>query len=138
QVEHIAHEDGVLVGRHAVLDDRPLPDGLQERGREATREAAVEKAETDGRLATVHARRREVDLAHRSPAPAGSGWLRGGERSRQVRAVVLRSICWTASLRRETVSVSTPSGSRYGERRSMTSATRPRKTEASATKNCGS
>ena len=49
--------------------------------------------------------------------------------------VVLRSISATPSRSRPTVSASTASVSRYGPSRSITSATRPRNTAASATKN---
>ena len=123
QVEDVAHQDGVLVGGYAVLDQRALADGLHEPGRQAAAPEAVEDAEADGRLAPVLARGGEVDVAHR----AG-----------QLRLAVLRSISWIASRRRPSVSASTASGSRYGPSRSMMSATRPRKTLASAMKNCGS
>ena len=35
EAEHVAHEDRVLVRRHAAIDDRPLSDGLHEPGVEA-------------------------------------------------------------------------------------------------------
>ena len=125
QPEHAAHEDRVLVGRDAVLDDRPLADRLDEPDGEASLLESVEDAEADRRLAAVLPRGGEVDVPH-------------GGRRRYPRGAVLRSISWSASRRRAIVSASTASGSRYGPRRSMMSATSPRKTLASATKNCGS
>ena len=44
QAEDLLHEDGVLVGRDTVLDDRPLADGLQERRRQAAPLEPVEDA----------------------------------------------------------------------------------------------
>ena len=132
QAEDALHEDGVLVGRDAVLDDRPLADRLHEPGRQAAPPEAVEDAEADRGLAAVLAGRGEVDVAH------VSGRRRVAGDGRQPRVAVLRSIWATASRRRDSVSASTASGSRYGPRRSMMSATSPRKTLASATKNCGS
>ena len=63
--EDALHEDGVLVGWYAVLDDVPLPDGLDEAGVEAPPPEAVEDPEGHGRLAPVLASGGEVDLAHR-------------------------------------------------------------------------
>ena len=127
QAEDLLHEDRVLVGRDAVLDDRALPDRLQEARRQAAPQEPVEDAEADRGLAPVLPGRGEVDVAHRR------------RRGSQLRArAVLRSMSWIASRSRPSVSASTASGSRYGPRRSMMSATRLRKTLASATKNCGS
>ena len=133
QAEDVAHQDGVLVGRDAVLDHRALADRLHEPGRQAAPQEPVEDAEADRGLAPVLAGGGEVDVpqAHR---PLGARRHRPG----QLRLAVLRSISWIASRSRASVSASTASGSRYGPRRSMMSATRPRKTLASATKNCGS
>ena len=64
EVERLVHEDGVLVGGLAVVDDRPLADGLHERGPQARPLEPVEQAERGGRLAAVLARGREVELAH--------------------------------------------------------------------------
>ena len=80
QPEDLAHEDRVLVGRHAVLDDRPLADRLHEPGVEPAAEEPVEQPEAGGGLAAVLARRREIDLAHRAPVRRGS---------------CLRSMSWT-------------------------------------------
>ena len=126
QAEDLLHQDRVLVGRDAVLDDRALADRLQEARRQATPQEPVEDAEADRGLAAVLPGRGEVDMAHRAAA-AG-----------QLRLAVLRSMSWIASRSRPSVSASTASGSRYGPSRSMMSATRLRKTLASATKNCGS
>ena len=67
QVEDALHEDRVLVGRDAVLDDRALADRLDEAGREAAPLEAVEHAEADGGLAAVLPGRGEVDVAHQAP-----------------------------------------------------------------------
>ena len=88
EVEHALHEDGVLVGRHAFLDDRPLPDRLHESGRQPTAFEAVHDPEADRGLAPVLAGRGEVDVAHRSgPCVVGvsRGWrscARSGRRHR--------------------------------------------------------
>ena len=66
EVEHGLHQDGVLVRRDAFLDDRALPDRLDEPGRQATALEAVHDPEAERGLATVLAGRGEVDVAHRS------------------------------------------------------------------------
>jgi len=112
-------------------------------GRERTREYREcdqrERGEEDEREAAVppsHARRRR----RRGPGARSSSTPRGAlaAAAAHPRGVVFRSTSAIASLRRAMVSGSTASGSRYGPSRSSTSLTRPRKTLASATKNCGS
>ncbi len=132
QAEDGLHEHRVLVGRDAVLDDRALADGLAEAGRQAASLEAVHDPQADRRLAPVLAGRGEVQVAHQA---AGA---RRRRRARQPCAPVLRSTSEIASRSRATDSASTASGSRYGPRRSRMSVTRPRKTLASAMKNCGS
>ena len=65
QPEHVAHQDRVLVGRDAVDDRVALADRLDEAGLEAAVEERREQPERERGLAAVHARGREVELAHR-------------------------------------------------------------------------
>ena len=67
QTEDVAHQDRVLIGRDAVLDDRALADGLQEAARQSPAEEAVHDPEADRGLAPVLARRGQIDVSH----PAG-------------------------------------------------------------------
>ena len=112
-------------------------------GREWAREDGEgdqgERGEEDEGEATVPARhaggwRRRGPGARSAPSPRGAL----AAAAAHPRGVVFRSTSAIASLRRAMVSGSTASGSRYGPSRSRTSLTRPRKTLASATKNCGS
>ena len=101
QAEDVLHEDRVLVGRDAVLDDRALADRLQEPGRQPAPLEAVEDAEADRGLAPVLPGRGQVDVAHPAPSPVDrDATLRGpsaelrdaiGPRI-QVRLAVLRSM----------------------------------------------
>jgi len=112
-------------GRERTREDRERDQ--RERGEKDEREAAVPPCHARGRR-----RRGPGALASSTPSralPAAAAHPRG---------VVFRSTSAIASLRRVMVSGSTASGSRYGPSRSSTSLTRPRKTLASATKNCGS
>ena len=113
QVEDRAHEDGVLVGGVAVVDHGALADGLDEPGVEAAPPEPVDEPQRGGRLAAVLPGRGEVELAH------------GRGAAGQPREAVLRSTSWTASRRRVRDSSSTPSGSRYGPRRSRMSVDEP-------------
>ena len=66
EVEDALHEDGVLVGRDAFLDDGSLADRLHEsRGQSSTLEA-VHHAQADRGLAAVLTGRGEIDVTHRS------------------------------------------------------------------------
>jgi hypothetical protein len=73
QVEDVLHQDRVLVGGDAILDDRALADRLQEARRQPSPLEAVEDAEADRGLAPVLPGGREVDVAHRPP-PLSCGW----------------------------------------------------------------
>jgi len=126
---------------HACAGERPLR--ARWGGRERTREDREcdqrERGEEDEREAAVppcHARRRRRS----GPGARSSSTPRHAlaAAAAHPRGVVFRSTSAIASLRRAMVSGSTASGSRYGPSRSSTSLTRPRKTLASATKNCGS
>ena len=64
QPEDLLHQDGVLVGRDAILDDRPLADRLQEAGGQAATLEAVEDTEADRGLAPVLPGRGEIDMPH--------------------------------------------------------------------------
>ena len=99
------HQDGVLVGRLAVVDHRPLADRLDEPRRAAAPAEPVDEPQRGRGLAAVLPGRGEVQLAHRRSS---------GQRAAGVGGVVLRSMSWTASRRRVSDSSSTLSGSRYG------------------------
>ena len=71
----VPHQDGVLVGRDPVLDDRPLADRLHEPGAQAAPPEAVEQPERGGGLAAVLAGGGEVQVAHPDGGSrARSGW----------------------------------------------------------------
>ena len=139
QPEGRAHQDGVLVGRLAVVDDGSLADGLHEPGVEPAPHEPLEQPEGGRGLAAVLAGRREVQLRTASSHVAGrQRRVRGARSTRQTRALALvrRSIRSGARGRLaldqrdavaqpSDVSASTASVSRYGPSRSMTSATRP-------------
>lgn len=120
-----ASATGVLGGRERTREDRECDQ--RERREEDEREAAVPPRHSRGR-------RRRGPGARSSSTPRGAL----AAAAAHPRGVVFRSTSAIASLRRAMVSGSTASGSRYGPSRSSTSLTRPRKTLASATKNCGS
>ena len=122
KVEDALHEDGVLIGRNAILDHGALADRLDEPGRQSPPQEPVHDPEAERGLAAVLAGRGEVYVAQ----------------GRYPCVPVLRSTRPSASRSRATVSASTASGSRYGPSRSRMSVTSPKKTLASATKNCGS
>jgi hypothetical protein len=75
QVEDLPDEDRVLVGRDAVLDERPLADRLEEPAREAAPPEPVHDPQADRGLAPVLACRRQVDVPH--PAIFGRSERRG-------------------------------------------------------------
>ena len=64
EVEDRAHEDGVLVGGLAVVDDGPLADRLDEPGVQPAAAEPVDEPERGRRLAAVLPGRGEVELAH--------------------------------------------------------------------------
>ena len=103
QPEDLLHEDRVLVGRDAVLDDRPLADRLQEAGRQAAPLEAVEDAQADRGLAPVLPGRGEVDMTHPAPpvdrqrAPRSEASSATHRPRIQLRLAVLRSMSWIAS-----------------------------------------
>jgi hypothetical protein len=112
-------------GRERAGEDAQRDQG--ERGQDDEREASVPPGDA-GRWRRRKARARSRTTPGRPLAGAAA----------HPRGVVFRSTRAIPSLRREMVSGSTASGSRYGPSRSSTSLMRPRKMLASATKNCGS
>jgi hypothetical protein len=64
QAERLLHEDGVLVGRLAIFDHRPLTDRLEEPGPEPTADEAIEQPQRGRGLAPVLSGGGEVQLPH--------------------------------------------------------------------------
>ena len=134
QAEDLLHEHGILVGGHAVLDDRPLADRLQEGRRQPAPLEPVEDAEADRGLAAVLPGRGEIDMSHAPPGPRSAPPL--GRRSGVAGGLALDEGDRVAQ-----------AGERLGldgvgleERPEALHDVRDRlrKTDASATKNCGS